>query len=76
MEPSIDEVIEWLEWGVPSDFVILKESAVHLRSPEPTDRLAFDLLTIVRFVYPKGEEELIGKKDIYKDMVRKLKLMK
>ena len=76
MEPTIDEVIEWLEWGVPSDEVIRKESSGHLKNPSPVNYLALDLNVLVRFIYPKGGEKLEGVSEIYKDMVKRLIVFK
>lgn len=72
MGPRISEIVEWLEHGRPSDFVIRKESSHHLANPNPlkdVTKLELGLNALIRFIYPRGERDLEGKTDIYKDMI-------
>lgn len=72
--PTKANVVAWLEHGRPSDYVIVKEGFQHFENPRSIDmsQLDFDLLTISRIVFPKGSEDIKGKQNLYKLMVKKL----
>lgn len=70
-----EEVIDWLQEGVPSDYVILKEGMQHFENPKPIgkDKLDLSLISVVKFVYPLGQKDIEGKTSIFKDMIQRLK---
>ena len=72
--PTKANVIAWLEHGRPSDYVIIKEGLHHFENPRPIDisKLEFNLLTISRIVFPNGSEDIKGKQNLFKLMVKKL----
>lgn len=74
---TIKEVVEWLEHGVPSDFVILKEGSPHFEKPCPInhDKLELSLLSVVRFIYPRGSEEIQGKTGLVRDMIERFQTL-
>ena len=73
---NVEEIVGWLEHGVPSNFVIHKECEQHFKNPRPWPPgkpLELDLLTLARFIYPHGLEDYENKENIYKDMIQRFK---
>ena len=73
---TVEEIVGWLEHGVPSNFVIHKECDQHFKNPRPWPPgkpLELDLLTLARFIYPHGLEGYENKENIYKDMIQRFK---